>query len=85
MLNFRNFFLGVGQGGGLPPSQMIVIKLHIKEMHFKNVDHWAHALYMKILNTFKLLKDCTSSSSSVIARNYFCSPMTTTQPRLCRH
>jgi len=29
-------------------------------MHFKNVDHWAHALYKKILNAFKLLKDCTS-------------------------
>jgi len=29
-------------------------------MHFKNVDHWAHALYKKIMNTFTLLKDCTS-------------------------
>jgi len=29
-------------------------------MHFKNVNHWAHALYKKRLNTFTLLKDCTS-------------------------
>jgi len=36
---------------------IIVIKLHIKEMHFKN--HWAHTLYKKIFNTFKLLTDCT--------------------------
>ena len=39
---------------------MIMIKLNIKEVHFKNVDHWAHALYKKILNTFKLLNHCTS-------------------------
>jgi len=37
-----------------------VIKLHIKEMHFKNVYHWAHMLYKNILNTFKSLIDCTS-------------------------
>jgi len=55
MLSFRNFF------GGLGP-QMMVIKLKIKEMHFKNahVNHWAHTLYKKILNTFTLLVDCTS-------------------------
>jgi len=29
-------------------------------MHFKNVDHWVYVLYKKILNTFTLLKDCTS-------------------------
>jgi len=35
MLNFRNFF---------QQSVMIVIKLNIKEMHFKNAYHLAHAL-----------------------------------------
>ena len=35
-------------GKGLAP-QMIVIKLNFKEVHLKNVDHWAHALYKKIL------------------------------------
>jgi len=44
---------------GLAPPQMIVMNLNIKEMHSKNVAHWAHALYKKILNTFKLL-NCTS-------------------------
>jgi len=34
----------------LTPPQMI-------EMHFKNVDLWACALYKKIFNMFKLLKD----------------------------
>ena len=38
------------------PPQMFVIKLIIKEMHFKNVDHLAHALYKKILNTLHRLK-----------------------------
>jgi len=33
----------------------MVIKFKIKEMHFMNVNHWAHALYRKILNTFTLL------------------------------
>ena len=29
-------------------------------MHFKNVDHWNHALYKKVLNMFKLLNHYTS-------------------------
>jgi len=29
-------------------------------MHFKKVDNRAHALYKKILNTFKMLNHCTS-------------------------
>jgi len=39
---------------GKGACQIMVIKLKIKEMHFKNVnvDHWVHALYMKILNMF---------------------------------
>ena len=42
--------------------QIIVIKLEIKEMHFKNVNHWVHALYKKILNMFTLSKDYLTSS-----------------------
>jgi len=37
--------MGMGSGRGLAPAQMIVIKLGIKEIHFK---------------TFTLLTDCTS-------------------------
>jgi len=38
---------------------MMVIKLMIKEMHFKNVDvsQLAHTLYKKILDMFTLLID----------------------------
>ena len=42
------------------PPQLIVIKLHIEEMHFKNVYRWVHTLYKKILNTFTSSTDCTS-------------------------
>jgi len=59
MLSFH-IFSGEGLWRGLSPPQMIVVKLNLKEMHFKNVDHWVHALYKKILNLFTLLMDCTS-------------------------
>jgi len=39
MLSFHNFFQEEGLERGLAPSQMMVIKLKIKKMHFKNVDH----------------------------------------------
>jgi len=45
---------------GLAPPQMIVINVNIKEMHFKNVNYWAHKLYKKILNTLTLLNNCIS-------------------------
>jgi len=58
---FVIFFSEWSLEGGFPPPQMTVIKFKIKEMHFKNVDHYcARALNKKILNTFTLLKDCTS-------------------------
>jgi len=62
MLSFRNFFMAVGSGEGACPSQVMVIKLKIKEMHFNNVsvDHWGHTFYKKILYMFTLLIDCTS-------------------------
>jgi len=54
MLLFVIFSEGEVWGGKeLPRPQMIVIKLNIKEMHFKNVNHWLHALYKKTLNTLK--------------------------------
>jgi len=41
----------------------MVIKFKIKEMHFKNANHWEHTLYKKILNMFTLLKDFFNSFS----------------------
>jgi len=48
MSSFHIFFLRVRSGEGLAPPQIIVIKLKIKEMHFKNVDvnHWVHSAYI---------------------------------------
>ena len=60
MFNFLNFFKELGSGEGFAPPQIIVIELHIKEMHFKNVYHWAHRLYKKIFNNLKLWTDRTS-------------------------
>jgi len=40
MLSFHIFFRGGVWEEGLPPPQIMAIKLKIKEMHFKNVDHW---------------------------------------------
>ena len=64
---FDLFFLG--RAKPLPRShpiilnlQMMLIKLNIKEMHFKNVNHLAHALYKKILNTFTVERLCITSS-----------------------
>jgi len=61
-VRFSKFFLGGESGEAPAPPQVMVIKLKIKEMYFKNVDQWVHALYKKILNTYTLLKlkDCTS-------------------------
>ena len=39
---FRFLFGGEVWGGRLAPHQITEIK--IKEMHFKNVDQWTHAL-----------------------------------------
>jgi len=35
---FKKNFKGEGFGKGFAPPQTMVIKLNIKEMHFKNVD-----------------------------------------------
>jgi len=42
MLHFRNFFRGRGLKRGQPPPQMIVIKLNIKEMHFRPITGHTH-------------------------------------------
>jgi len=51
------FLWGWGLERGLSPPQMMVKKLKNSKMHFKNVDvdHWVHALYMNILNTFYIV------------------------------
>jgi len=55
MLTFQEFIQREGLGRGQARSQIMVIKLNIKEMHFKNVHHWEHAFCKKILNTFSRL------------------------------
>ena len=60
MFNFLHSYWGWSPGKGIAPPQIIVIKLYMMEMHFKNVYHLAHTLYSKVFNMFKLFTDCTS-------------------------
>jgi len=86
MFNLHIFFKGVGCGEGACTSTDNCNNVTLQGNAFKNVYHWAHALYKKIFNTFKSFTDRTSLLSCFVSQlpipvsvcqEYFRRPTTT--------